>query len=316
MSERRIDGYLVPPGIEIFERGWLSANTIFLFNSRDSAGDVSVVDTGYCAHEQLTLDLVLHALQRHGLPTLNKIVNTHLHSDHCGGNAALSKIYPCDIYIPSAEEAAVADWDEDLLSYRNLGQICPRFEHHKILMPGQSILLGQYQWQILGAPGHDPHSVMLYQADHQILISADALWEEGFGVIFPELWGEGGFEEVAQTLELIEGLPVSLVIPGHGKPFTDVAKALSVARSRLDYLSSDADRNARHGAKVLLKYKLLEWRSLDMAAVHEWIAQTPALAHVAKQLNMSLEEFSSWLPQSLVKANAAKIYQGNFINID
>lgn len=316
MSEKRIGSYLVPPGIEIFERGWLSANTIFCFDGDKQAGDVSVVDTGYCAHQQLTLDLVEHALQRHGLTTLNKIVNTHLHSDHCGGNAALSKTYPCDVYIPIAEDLAVKNWDEQLLSYRHLGQDCPRFTHQEVLNPGQAILLGKYEWQILGAPGHDTNSVMLYQADHQILISADALWEEGFGVIFPELWGEGGFEEVAQTLELIEGLAISLVIPGHGKPFTDITKALSIARSRLDYLSSDANRNARHGAKVLLKYKLLEWRSLKLAAVHQWIAQTPALSHVAKQLNMSLEEFSSWLPNSLVKANAARIEQGYLINND
>jgi len=316
MSNQYIEAYQVPPGIEIFERGWLSANNIFLFDSRNSKGDVSLVDTGYCAHQQLTLDLVFNALQKHDLSTLDKVVNTHLHSDHCGGNAVLAQTYPCEIYIPSAEVQAVEHWDENLLSYRNLGQECPRFTHQGILIPGQEILLGQYLWQILAAPGHDPHSIMLYQADHQILISADALWEEGFGVIFPELWGESGFEEVAQTLELIESLPVALVIPGHGKPFTDVSKALGAAYSRLDYLSSDADRNARHGAKVLLKYKLLEWRSMDIDFVHQWISGTPALTHIAKQLNMSLTELSDWLPQSLVKANAARIEHHHLVNMN
>ena len=148
---------------------------------------------------------------------------------------------------------------------------------------------------------------MLYQADHRILISADALWEEGFGVIFPELWGEAGFEEVAQTLDLIETLPVDLVIPGHGAPFTDVTKSLETARSRLDYLASDPDRNARHGAKVLLKYRLLEWRSRNIAQVNEWIINTPALISAAKLLNMDMDEFVQWLPKSLVKSGAAKI---------
>jgi hypothetical protein len=135
-------------------------------------------------------------------------------------------------------------------------------------------------------------------------------------VIFPELWGEGGFEEVAQTLELIEGLPVALVIPGHGKPFTDVKKSIEIAKSRLDYLSSDADRNARHGAKVLLKYKLLEWRSQDLKAVQEWIARTPVLENIRKQLNMTVEELLEWLPQALVKSRAATIEQGRLINLD
>ena len=304
--------HLLPPGIEVFERGWLSANTIFHFGDTD----VSVVDTGYCAHQNLTLALVESAIERHSLSGLNKIVNTHLHSDHCGGNQALAKKYSCEIHIPIAEELAVKDWDIDLLSYENLGQECPRFAHQGVLIPGQEILLGRYRWQILAAPGHDPHSIMLYQAEHQVLISADALWEEGFGVIFPELWGDPGFEEVAQTLDLIETLPVKLVIPGHGRPFTDASKAIATARSRLDYLASDPERNARHGAKVLLKYRLLEWRKKEMKQLSDWIANTPALISAAKQLHMEMGELIEWLPKALVKSGAAQ-FDGNYlVNLD
>lgn len=300
--------HLLPLGIEVFERGWLSANTIFHFGDTDA----SVVDTGYYAHQNLTLSLVRSALEKHALPGLNKIVNTHLHSDHCGGNQALAKAYSCETYIPVAEELAVKNWDMDLLSYKNLGQECPHFIHQGVLIPGQEILLGRYRWQILSAPGHDPHSVMLYQAEHQILISADALWEEGFGVIFPELWGEPGFEEVAQTLDLIESLQVKLVIPGHGRPFVDVGKSIATARSRLDYLASDSERNARHGAKVLLKYRLLEWRKQDLEQVSAWIANTPALISAAKQLNMDIGELIEWLPKALVKSGAAQ-FDGDYL---
>lgn len=294
---------ILPPGIEVFERGWLSANSIFHFGD----GDVSLVDTGYVSHQKMTLSLVRNALEKHGLTTLNKVVNTHLHSDHCGGNAALKEAYHCQIDIPAAEAEAVRDWNENLLSYQNLGQDCPQFGFDHLLIPGQRITLGRYVWEILAAPGHDPHSVMLYQEQYGILISADALWEEGFGVVFPELWGESGFEEVAQTLDLIETLKISVVIPGHGAPFMNVAKALETARSRLDYLASDPDRNARHGAKVLLKYKLLDWRSKELPLVNQWISETPALNSAAKQLNMNLDEFSAWLSQALVKSGAAAI---------
>ncbi len=295
--------YSLPPGIEVFERGWLSANNILHFGD----DDVSLVDTGFHAHQNLTLSLVRNTLDKHHLTRLSKIINTHLHSDHCGGNAALMREFDCEIFIPEAEASAVKSWDIDLLSYKNLGQDCPKFSHQGVLIPNQEILLGRYSWEILTAPGHDPHSVMLYQAEHRILISADALWEEGFGVIFPELWGEAGFEEVAQTLDLIEGLKVDLVIPGHGKPFTDLAQSRATARSRLDYLASDPDRNARHGAKVLLKYRLLEWRSKELDAIHEWIASTPALVSAARLLNMSMDEFIQWLPKALVKSGAAKL---------
>ncbi len=312
MSEKRIGNYLLPPGIEIFERGWLSANNVLLFSEQD----VALVDTGYCAHQQMTLDLVSNSLKQHGFKTLNKVVNTHLHSDHCGGNAAISESFDCEIWIPEAEAIAVQDWDENLLSFEQLGQECPRFSYQALLVPGEEIILGPYHWQILAAPGHDNHSIMLYQEQHQILISADALWEEGFGVIFPELWGEGGFEEVAQTLELIGGLSVALVIPGHGKPFTNVKRSIETAKSRLDYLSSDTDRNARHGAKVLLKYKLLEWRSRKLVEVNQWIAGTPVLENIRKQLNMSAEDFQVWLVEALVKSKAAIIEKDHLVNLD
>ena len=307
-----MDRYHLPPGIDVIERGWLSANSIFHYGDVD----VSLVDSGYCTHQKMTVDLVKRALQVHQLPALNKVVNTHLHSDHCGGNAALANALDCTILIPEAEAPAVRDWNEALLSYQNLGQECPRFTAQGVLIPGQNVCLGRYQWTILAAPGHDPHSIMLYQPQHRILISADALWEDGFGVVFPELWGEGGFEEVAQTLDLIETLPIALVIPGHGKPFTNVSSALAKARSRLDYFASDPERNTRHGAKVLLKFKLLEWRAKDLDEVASWIKSTPALSRGAQQLNLSMDELILWLPKSLVKAGVATIERGRLRNVD
>lgn len=264
----------------------------------------------------MTVDLVSNALKQYGLKTLNKVLNTHLHSDHCGGNAVLSEVFHCEVSIPEAEASAVQDWDENLLSFRQLGQGCPRFAHQALLIPGEEVVLGPYRWQILAAPGHHNHSVMLYQEEHQILISADALWEEGFGAIFPELWGETGFEEVAQTLELIERLPVALVIPGHGKPFTNVQKSIEIAKSRLDYLSSDPERNARHGAKVLLKFKLLEWRSQEMVKVNQWIAATPALESIRQNMNLPAEDFQGWLVEALLKSKAATIENNFLVNQD
>ena len=302
----------LPEGIKVFERGWLSANNIF-FWSKD---DVSIVDTGYVAHQEQTLALVKNLLKAEGLTKLDKIVNTHLHSDHCGGNAILVKNFQSNVYVPASEVSTVNGWDENLLSFRNLGQDCPAFKCQYSLEPGKQILLGTHMWEILAAPGHDPHSIVLYQEDYQLLISADALWEDGFGAIFPELDGEDGFEEVAKTLDLIEQLKIKLVIPGHGKLFTDIKTSIARARSRLDYLATDKARNARHAAKVLLKFRLLEWQSIELSLVHEWIKETPLMKAIAKELNQSIDQLADWLPLALIKAGGAKINQNMLINLD
>ncbi len=302
----------LPEGIKVLERGWLSANNIFLW----SQDDVSIVDTGYVAHQEQTLALIRNLLKAKGLSKLDKIVNTHLHSDHCGGNAILVKDFRSDIYVPAKEVSAVNSWDDNLLSFKNLGQNCPTFKCQYSLEPGKRILLGAYIWEILAAPGHDPHSIILYQEDHQLLISADALWEDGFGAIFPELEGDDAFEEVAKTLDLIEQLKIKLVIPGHGSLFADVKTSISKARSRLDYLATDKARNARHAAKVLLKFRLLEWQSLELSVVHAWIKETPLMKAIARELNQPIDQLADWLPPALIKAGGAKINQNTLINQD
>lgn len=298
----------LPPGMQVFERGWLSANNI-LFTG---AGQSALIDSGYLTHAPQTLALVAHGLQGRSLDLL---INTHLHSDHCGGNAALQARYGCATAIPVGEADAVAAWDEDALSYRATGQQCARFGFTATLAPGELLTLGGMAWQALGAPGHDPRSLMFYCASHGILISADALWEHGFGVIFPELEGESGFAEAADTLALIGQLDVRLVIPGHGSPFTDVAGSLARARSRLDYLAADPRRNADNAVKVMLKFLLLERQQMALAQVTALFDDNPVMAGARRRfLQLDAAEAARRTVASLVKAGAATVAGETILN--
>lgn len=249
----------LPSTLRVLERGWLSSNSIVL---HDDDGRGTVVDTGYVAHREQTLALVRRALEGR---TLGRIVNTHLHSDHCGGNAELQRAYGATIHIPPGHADAVRRWDEDVLTYRATGQRCDRFDYDALVVPGSTLRMGGIDWEVCAAPGHDPHSVVLWAAEPRILLSADALWANGFGVIFPELEGESGFAEQRAMLELIATLAPRLVVPGHGSPFADVAQALERAHARLHALAASAERNARHAARVLVKFYLLEVRRVGMA---------------------------------------------------
>jgi glyoxylase-like metal-dependent hydrolase (beta-lactamase superfamily II) len=111
-----------------------------------------------------------------------------------------------------------------------------------------------------------------------VLLSADALWEQGFGVVFPEVEGEPGFDDVGAVLEQIAALPVQIVVPGHGAPFADVAGALERARRRLDSFRREPARHARHAVKVLVKYHVMEEGSQPLAELVGWALATPLLA--------------------------------------
>jgi glyoxylase-like metal-dependent hydrolase (beta-lactamase superfamily II) len=295
--------------MQVFERGWLSSNSILFF---DSDGGATLVDTGYCSHAKQTVALVQAALTRAGAGTgrkLTRIINTHLHSDHCGGNAALAAAFPnVEILIPEAEADVVATWDEARLSYRATGQQCPRFTR-STLCSGDVLQLGGQAWKVYAAPGHDPHSLILFQSDSRCLISADALWQDGFGVIFPELAGESGFEPARATLELIAGLAPAKLIPGHGEPFEDCDAALKRAFSRLAYLGADPARNAQHALKVLLKFYLLQVQRTPRAALVQWALELPYMAVIQQRYfaTHSLHAMAEQALAALLRAGAAKL---------
>ena len=291
---------LLPPGVHVFERGWLSSNNVLL-NSPDEAW---LVDTGHVTHAAQTLALVR---QRLGPQALNHVVNTHLHSDHCGGNAALQTHFSeLTTWIPTNSWAAVSAWDEAALSYQMTGQECAQFTAQRQLLDGQTLHMAGLKWEVLAAPGHDNDAVLLHQATHGLLIAGDAIWAQGLSVVFPEIDGESGFDGVAATLDLIERLQPKLVIAGHGPLITDLAAALAQSRSRLQHFQSHPVAHATYAAKVLLKFHLLTVQQVSTQDLQIWAMQSPHLLTLHTQAGE--HNFSTWidsLVQGLVKSRAA-----------
>ena len=289
-------------GMHVFERGWLSSNCILF----DDGTTSWLVDSGYSTHSSQTLKLVALKL---GTRPLDYLINTHLHSDHCGGNAALQAKYPELVtVIPPGQADLIKPWDPVGLFYTPTGQLCPQFKFDQTLQGGSSIQLGQHHWQVHGAGGHDPHAVLFFEPTNKVLISADALWQSGFGVVFPELEGVDAFDEVAATLDLIERLRPSIVVPGHGAIFAYTPEILAVARQKLDGFVKDPVKLARHAAKVLLKFKLLEKQNLLLADFLQWAANTPCLLEYQRSFFCD-SDFSTWVELlcfELVTAGAAR----------
>jgi glyoxylase-like metal-dependent hydrolase (beta-lactamase superfamily II) len=294
----------------VLERGWLSSNNILICGEDSCA----LVDSGYATHAPQTLALVQAAL---GNCSLNVLVNTHLHSDHCGGNAALQAHYPgMQTLIPPGQASHVSTWNPYALSYTPTGQQCEQFGFNATLQPGRELELGGLRWQIHAAPGHDPNSVVLFEPQSRLLLSADALWENGFGVVFPELDGDDAFSEVSDTLDLIESLKPRCVIPGHGGAFTDVPQALARAHKRLDSFVNHPAKHIRYAAKVMLKFKLLEVQTIELEKLATWARATDLLMRL-HGADAPLTAFDVWvahLADELVVSGAAARDQSTLRN--
>ena len=294
----------LPPSLTFIERDWLSSNHLL---GRSPAANV-LVDTGYCSRRDMTLRLVDRAL---GGAPLHRIVNTHTHSDHVGGNAALKARYGCRIAIPVQAREAVAQWQEDKLHYATLGQMCDRFTADEYFDRGDTLDIGGMPWQALGSPGHDMDSLLLYQPEHRILLSADALWEHGFGIVFPEFFDEPGFAAQEATLQMIEDLEVDVVVPGHGPMFGDFRQALQRARRKLAYFRSNPERHALLAMKVGLSFMLLDRGSISLGNLETTFGELPLIRRISrKHFGGETSRITRDVVKALIEAKAARIADG------
>ena len=262
-------------GLRVLERGWLSSNNI-LFPATKSCSS-ALVDTGYDTHAAQTVGWVAGQL---GAEPLARILNTHLHSDHCGGNAALQDRWPSETWVPAPSFQAVSEWREEELTYRSTSQRCRPFRADHALHGDDRVRLGRSVWEVYPAPGHDPRAVMFFQPDERVLISADALWQGRLAILFPELVGEPGLEPASRVLDLIERLAPACVIPGHGSPFVEVQAAIEASRRRLDQFAKDPQRHTDYAMRALLMFHMLEHRVREEPALVSWLAEAPFFQEV------------------------------------
>ncbi len=299
----------LPPSIHVFVRDWLSSNQVVL---RSDAGHV-VVDTGYGRHAATTLALLTSP---HGIGSepLAKIVNTHCHSDHVGGNALVQRHYRCPIAVPVGEAKAVRSWDDKALLLGYADQRCERFDYDELLAPGQTYVWGDLEWQALAAPGHDMGALVFYCAEHRLLISGDALWEHGFGFVMPPEIDPRCLPDARATLAMLARLDVHTVIPGHGQPFHGVAHALERAFRRLDALEADSMRIARHALKVIFAFSLLDRQRMPRAAVADHLARTGLYADFNRLFfGLPAPELARWLIDELLRAGAVELHGNDLV---
>jgi glyoxylase-like metal-dependent hydrolase (beta-lactamase superfamily II) len=296
----------LPPQLHVFVRDWLSSNNVLL-KSRD--GHV-LIDTGYARHAPLTLAL-LGSARGLGAEPLAWVVNTHCHSDHIGGNAAIAAKYGCPIAVPSGEAPLVERWDGKALLYDYCDQLADRFTVHQALGAGTTHVWGDLEWRALAAPGHDMGALVFHNPEHGILVTGDALWENGFGFVMPAEIDPAALPATRATIDMIAALDARLVIPGHGEPFADVAGALERARQRLEAFEADSLRVARYALKANLMFTLLDRQRLPLADLPRYLDAVGFYRDFNRQFfRLPPSEFAALLVRELERSGAVRQENG------
>ena len=229
------DFHLVHPHVTVIERGWLNCNQIVL-TSRD---ENILIDSGYGRHAQATVAYVEDALQ--GKP-LHRLINTHCHSDHMGGNRALREKYGCRITVPEGEIQHVVPWTAQSCWSAQMDQYAEEFQFDDSISADDTFAVSDLVWRAISAPGHDMGALMFWCESARMLITGDAFWERGLGFVWPSTAGDAPNSNIRaafETFDAIERLKPITIIPGHGAPFHGVEESLAFNRSKLTALASD-----------------------------------------------------------------------------
>ena len=295
-----------PPQLHVFVRDWLSSNNVIL-RSRD--GHV-LIDTGYSRHAPMTLALLASDRGIRNDP-LAWIVNTHCHSDHIGGNAALVEKYGCPVAVPEGEAPLIERWDQKALLYDYCDQRADRFIVSQGLQPDTTHVWGDLEWRALAAPGHDMGALVFFNPEHGILISGDALWENGFGIVMPREIDPAALPAARATIEMLAGLAIRVVVPGHGEPFTDIPAALDRAMRRVDAFEAEPMRMVRHILKALLVFSLLDHQQLPLAELPFYLDRVGLFRDFNRQFyRLPPSEMAAMLVGELEKTGAVRCEDG------
>ena len=293
----------LPSSVRVIVRGWLNCNSIVLL----SPGDNVVVDSGYCTHREQTIELLA---SRQGLDRqpLERLINTHCHSDHMGGNAALASAFGCRITIPEGEVKHVVPWTPQSAWMAQFDQRADPFHHDDTLRAGDRFQAGGFEWDVYAAPGHDMDALLFFEPTHRMLISGDALWQSGMGFVWPDERPRNPYIEAArEALATIERLQPAWIIPGHGEPFRDAAGSIATVRSRLDAFERDPAKCARHMVKVMFAFALLDRGSMPLAEVPAYVSRVPCYGQVSDRfLGLGPAELAAWMVEDLERAGAVR----------
>ena len=149
--------------------------------------------------------------------TIEKIIVTHGHIDHCGAAKALADELGVPIEGPhEADRFWIARLADDGRSYGMPGQ---PFEPDRWLDQGDQVTVGELVLDVHHCPGHTPGHVVLHHPPSRLAIVGDVLFQGSIGrTDFP--MGNHADLIAAITGRLWPMGDDTAFIPGHGQPST------------------------------------------------------------------------------------------------
>jgi len=145
--------------------------------------------------------------------TIEKLLVTHGHIDHCGGTGILAEELGVPIEGPQEEDRF---WIAMLGEHgRDYGIEGRPFEPDRWLRDGDRVTVGELVLEVIHCPGHTPGHVVFYHAPSQLAIVGDVLFQGSIGrTDFPRGDHDALIRAITGKLWPLGG--DTRFVPGHG----------------------------------------------------------------------------------------------------
>ena len=189
--------------------GGLAATNAYLI-ADETTGDAAIIDA-----PQNTVRALLNVAQ-HNHWNIRYLLLTHGHWDHTSDHKVVTDAYPdAKVLIHKLDEPKLIK--PGSLIFTLPYKIPPR-KADGYLEDGNTIHIGNLEFQILFTPGHSPGHVVLYCRSQSLLIAGDLLFAGAVGrTDLPDSDPAAMKKSLLRVAELPENTAVR---PGHGPPTT------------------------------------------------------------------------------------------------
>lgn len=147
-----------------------------------------------------------------------KLINTHCHFDHIFGNAFVVDKYGLKLGIHPLEEQILTSAPMVVQMY-GMPPMTPSPASDYFINEGDSVMLGDTEFEVLFCPGHSPGSICFYNAKDGYVIAGDVLFRRSIGRTDLPL---GDHDALIGSIKAkLMRLPDETVVyPGHGPSTT------------------------------------------------------------------------------------------------
>jgi hydroxyacylglutathione hydrolase len=158
------------------------------------------------------LDRLKAAAATHGV-TVEKILLTHGHIDHCGSAKILAEELGVPIEGPhEADRFWIARLEDDGRNYGIRGKV---FESDRWLVDGDKVTVGELVFDVYHCPGHTPGHVVFHHPESKLAIVGDVLFRGSIGrTDFPMGNHQDLIDAITRKLWPLGG--DTAFVPGHG----------------------------------------------------------------------------------------------------